>query len=287
MPEILEEYRFYLKVERSLSLNTVSAYISDLQEFFTATAADPAVVDKETIEDYLSSRIVTERTQARIISAFRSFFNFLQMSSIREDNPCEFMDFPKLGKYLPTVLSVSEVDEILDSFDLSNPVKLRDKTITEVLYGCGLRVSELVSLKISDLFLSESYIRVTGKGDKQRVVPIGETAIDALVEYLSQRGCAEKGYDDFVFLNRSGKSLSRIYVFKMIKKQAVVCGIHKEISPHTFRHSFATHLIENGADLRAVQEMLGHESILTTEIYTHIDTETWQKNILEHHPHRY
>lgn len=286
MLDYLSEYKFYLKVERSLSPNTVEAYISDLQDFFSATAADPAVVDKEEISSYISEKAVSLRTQARMLSSCRSFFNWLQLTGLRKDNPCENMDYPKLGKYLPTVLSIEEVDSIMDSFDLNKISDLRDRAMLEVLYGCGLRVSELIGLRISDLFLDQGYIRVNGKGDKQRVVPIGETAQDILLTYLAQRGEAEKGFEDIVFLNMRGKKLSRIYVFDMIKKHTVESGISKEVSPHTFRHSFATHLIENGADLRAVQEMLGHESILTTEIYTHIDTATWQKNILEHHPHK-
>ncbi len=286
MDRTLSEYKFYLKVERSLSPNTASAYLSDLQEFFDATGADPLSVDKDAVVEYLSGRKISDKSLARALSAFRSFFSWLQLSGFREDNPCDNVDFPKLGKYLPTVLSVEEVDAIMDSVDVSTVSGKRDRAILEVLYGCGLRVSECAGLRISDLFFEQGFVRVTGKGDKQRVVPIGENAVDAVNGYLAVRPDPEAGCDDILFLNLRGKGLSRISIFNMVKRQAMVAGIHKEISPHTFRHSFATHLIENGADLRTVQEMLGHESILTTEIYTHIDTETWQKNILSHHPDR-
>jgi len=277
-----------------MSPNTVSSYVSDLQEFFSAAAADPAAVGndavdpatvgKDTILAFIASRDVAERSQARMLSSLRSFFSWMQLSGFREDNPCENIDSPKLGKYLPSVLSVEEVEAIIESVDVQSFGGKRDKAILEVLYGCGLRVSEAVELKISDLFFDEGYVRVVGKGDKQRIVPVGESAVDAINEWLAD--CIEpaKGFEDYLFLNKNGKKLSRISIFNMVKKQAMVAGVTKEISPHTFRHSFATHLIENGADLRVVQDMLGHESILTTEIYTHIDTQTWQSNILSHHP---
>ncbi len=282
--KLTDQYRYYLKVERAMSPNTVSSYVSDIQEFLAATAADPAVVAKDAVMDYLSSRDVSERSQARILSSFRSFFSWMQMSGIRKDNPCENIESPKLGKYLPAVLSVDEVYAIIDSVNPLSFSGKRDAALLEVLYGCGLRVSEAVDLRISDLFFEEQYIRVVGKGDKQRIVPIGETAMDAVNEWLDDRFDAAKGFEDILFLNKNGRKLSRVSVFNMVKKYAMIAGVNKEISPHTFRHSFATHLIENGADLRVVQEMLGHESILTTEIYTHIDTRTWQTNILEHHP---
>ncbi len=284
MKSVLDEYRFYLKVERSLSVNTADSYLSDLEELFSACGRSPEEVDKDTILEYLSGKEVSPRSQARALSAFRSFFSWMQLSGFRKDNPCEGIDFPKLSRYLPSVLSVCEVNSIMDSVDTDSPSGKRDRAILEVLYACGLRVSECVGLRISDLFFGEGYVRVTGKGDKQRIVPIGESAMDAVRAYMEARPEAEPGYDDFLFLNKNGKSLSRVSVFNMVKRQAMAAGIHKEISPHTFRHSFATHLIENGADLRTVQDMLGHESILTTEIYTHIDTKTWQENILSHHP---
>ena len=202
-----------------------------------------------------------------------------------KDNPCDRVDAPKLGRYLPDVLSVEEVERIIDSTDTGSAQGRRDRAILEVLYGCGLRVSEAVGLKISHLYLDEGFIRIHGKGNKERLVPIGEMASDAIVAYMDVRMIpADAASDDVLFLNRFGKSLSRISMFKMIKKQALIAGIRKEISPHTFRHSFATHLVENGADLRVVQEMLGHENIVTTEIYTHIDSSTWHRNVLDHHP---
>jgi len=221
-----------------------------------------------------------------MLSALRSFFGWMQLEGEREDNPAEHVDFPKIGRYLPAVLSVEEVDAIMESVDLSAPSGIRDRAILEVLYGCGLRVSELTSLRISDIFLGEGFVRVTGKGDKQRVVPIGESAEQAVRAYMEVRPEPQPKAEDILFLGKSGNALSRVSIFNLVKKQAMIAGIHKEISPHTFRHSFATHLIENGADLRVVQEMLGHESILTTEIYTHIDASTWQRSILENHPDR-
>jgi len=282
---LLKDYSYYLKMERALSVNTADAYLSDLSEFFESCGKRVNEITTDDIIDYLSSRDVAGRTQARALSAFRSFFSWLQMEGEREDNPAENVDSPKIGRYLPSVLSVEEVDAIINSVVTDNVYGLRDRAILEVLYGCGLRVSEAVSLKISDLFLPEGFIRVIGKGDKQRLVPIGESAIDAINAYLPERNDPDDGYDDVLFLNKNGRSLSRVSIFNMVKKQAMAAGVQKEISPHTFRHSFATHLIENGADLRVVQEMLGHESILTTEVYTHVDTSTWQKNILSHHPH--
>ena len=204
-----------------------------------------------------------------------------------KDNPCDRVDAPKLGKYIPSVLSVEEVSSILESVDLKAPFGKRNRAILEVLYGCGLRVSEAASLRISHVYLTEGFIDVIGKGDKQRLVPLGEVAAEAIRAYLPDRPApAERRFEDILFLNKFGKPLSRVSIFKLVKDQAMVAGIHKEISPHTFRHSFATHLIENGADLRIVQEMLGHESILTTEIYTHIDTSTWHQSVLEHHPRK-
>lgn len=286
MDRLLKDYSYYLKVERAMSPNTVEAYLSDLQEFFSITGLPPKDVSPDSIINCLGGLSVSERTQARMLSALRSFFGWMQLEGEREDNPAEHVDFPKIGRYLPAVLSVGEVDAIMESVDLSAPSGLRDRAILEVLYGCGLRVSELTSLRISDIFLGEGFVRVTGKGDKQRVVPIGESAEQAVRAYMEVRPEPQPKAEDILFLGKSGNALSRVSIFNLVKKQAMIAGIHKEISPHTFRHSFATHLIENGADLRVVQEMLGHESILTTEIYTHIDASTWQRSILENHPDR-
>ena len=284
--KIISDYSDYLRIERAMSPNTVASYVSDLQEFFDIMSLQPAEVASDDIVAYLGKRKdISKRSQARLLSAMNSFFRWLIIEGERKDNPVDAVDSPKLGRYLPEVLSEDEVSAIMDSVDLSAWTGKRDRAILEVLYGCGLRVSEAVGLKISFVYLDEHFVRVVGKGNKERVVPLGNMADDAIKNYLALRPEPYSSeYDDILFLNKSGKSLSRISMFNMVKKQAMLAGIHKEISPHTFRHSFATHLIEHGADLRVVQEMLGHESILTTEIYTHIDSSTWQRNILSHHP---
>jgi len=271
-----------------MSRNTVASYCSDVGKFLAAVPSSPDLVVPEDVEAYLQSRSsISKRSQARLLSSIRSFFSWLVIEGVIKDNPCDLVDFPKLGRYLPEVLSVEEVDSVLSGVDTSSWQGLRDRAILEILYGCGLRVSEAVSLKISCLYFDEGFIRVIGKGNKERLVPVGEMAADAVNAYLEQRPEPyDSASDDLVFLNRFGRSLSRQSVFKMIKHQALAAGIRKDISPHTFRHSFATHLVENGADLRMVQEMLGHESITTTEIYTHIDTSTWHREVLAHHPRR-
>lgn len=288
MENILENYETYLKIERSMSRNTVASYCSDVEKLLRECPCRPELIDSEDILEYLKDRNeLSKRSQARVMSSFRSFFDWLVMEGLVKDNPCDRIDSPKLGRYLPDVLSVEEVTAIIDSVDVSSWQGRRDKAILETLYGCGLRVSEAVGLKISGLYFDEGFVRIIGKGNKERIVPLGEMAAEALSAYLEVRPApAEASADDLVFLNRFGKSLSRVSMFKMIKTQALLAGIRKDISPHTFRHSFATHLIENGADLRLVQEMLGHESVVTTEIYTHIDTSTWHRNVIEHHPRR-
>ena len=285
---MLKDYNYYLRMERAMSQNTVASYCSDVEKFlkfYGGRLEDVSVAD---VEEYLQSREgLSERSQARVLSSLRSFFDWLQMEKVIEDNPCDRVDGPKIGRYLPNVLSEEEVAALIDSVDVSGWQGLRDRAILEVLYGCGLRVSEAVGLKISCLYFKEGFIRVIGKGNKERLVPIGDMAITAVEEYLEARRVpADSESSDVLFLNRFGRSLSRISMFTMIKTQALAAGIRKEISPHTFRHSFATHLLEHGADLRVVQEMLGHESISTTEIYTHIDSATWQNEILTHHPRR-
>jgi len=286
--DLLKDYETYLKIERAMSRNTVASYCSDVGKFLAAVPSSPDLVVPEDVEAYLQSRSsISKRSQARLLSSIRSFFSWLVIEGVIKDNPCDLVDFPKLGRYLPEVLSVEEVDSVLSGVDTSSWQGLRDRAILEILYGCGLRVSEAVSLKISCLYFDEGFIRVIGKGNKERLVPVGEMAADAVNAYLEQRPEPyDSASDDLVFLNRFGRSLSRQSVFKMIKHQALAAGIRKDISPHTFRHSFATHLVENGADLRMVQEMLGHESITTTEIYTHIDTSTWHREVLAHHPRR-
>ncbi len=285
---LFKDYAYYLKIERGLSPNTVAGYLSDISLFFEESGLDPASVAPADIVDYLSERsdTLSKRSQARLLSAFRSFFDWMILEGAMKENPCDGVDPPKIGRYLPEVLSVQEVDDIIASVDTSTPAGLRDRAILEVLYGCGLRVSEAAGLCMSDIFAKEGFLRIVGKGDKERIIPLGEMAAEALEAWYGARPEPCRGYEDFVFLNRSGKSLSRISIFNMVKKQAMLAGVRKEISPHTFRHSFATHLVENGADLRVVQEMLGHESILTTEIYTHMDSSSWQGSILAHHPRR-
>ena len=286
---LLSDYNYYLRIERKMSPNTVASYCSDVAEFMDSVSRDPAKASTSDITSYISSRAadLSKRSQARVLSALRSFFDWTVLEGLRKDNPCDNVDSPKLGRYLPAVLSIEEVDRIIDSVDRNTAKGIRDRAILETLYGSGLRVSEAVGLRISDIYLKERFLRIIGKGDKQRIVPIGGSEAAAIEAYLQVRESpAGPEYDDILFLNRFGKSLSRVSMFKMIKAQAIEAGIFKDISPHTFRHSFATHLIENGADLRAVQEMLGHESILTTEIYTHIDSSTWQAAVLQHHPRK-
>ena len=284
---LLQDFRYYLRVERHLSPNTVAAYCSDLEDFFSVIDKKAREVEADDVERYFLARAeqISKRSQARALSALRSFFDWTVLEGERKENPCDHIDAPKLGRYLPEVLSVQEVDDIIASVPLDGWTGLRDRAILEVLYGCGLRVSEAVNLQISHVFLDEQFVRVVGKGNKERMVPMGEAAVAAVRAYLPVRPEPADGPSgDILFLSKLGRPLSRISMFKMVKRQALAAGVRKEISPHTFRHSFATHLIENGADLRVVQEMLGHESILTTEIYTHIDSATWQRAVLEHHP---
>lgn len=284
---IIKDYSYYLRMERNLSPNTVSAYVSDVGDFLETVSSPPSGIVPNEIAEYMGalSDKLSKRTQSRVLSSLKSFFDYLVLEGDRTDNPCDRIDSPKLGRYLPDVLSVGEVAAIIESVRVEAPSGRRDRAILEMLYGCGLRVSELCSLRISHVYADEGFVRIVGKGNKERLVPLGEPAAEAFISYLEVRGDAYAPmYDDIAFLNRFGKPLSRVAVFNMIKKQALAAGVVKNISPHTFRHSFATHMIENGADLRVVQEMLGHESVLTTEIYTHIDAGTWQSNILSHHP---
>ena len=291
MNRLTEDFRNYLRIERGMSPNTVASYVRDVEGLLKAYEGYlPADIGTAEVEHYLSDRILkglSKRSQARLLSSLRSFFNWCIEEGDLKDNPCDRIDAPKLGKYLPAVLSVEEVDAIMESVDLKASGGLRDRAILEVLYGCGLRVSECTGLLLSHVHLDEGYVDVVGKGNKQRIIPLGEMAAEAIRNYLPARPePAARAYEDVLFLNRSGRSLSRVSVFNLVKERAMAAGIHKEISPHTFRHSFATHLIEGGADLRIVQEMLGHESILTTEIYTHLDSSTWQAAVLAHHPRK-
>ena len=286
----MDPFSYHLAIERQLSPNTVSSYSAEASSLAVFLNGKPAAeCTSDDIAAYLQQRSknLSKRSQAHVLSALRSYFDFLILEGERKDNPCDQLDAPKLGRYLPEVLSVEEVSDIIESVPLQKPGDIRDRAILEVLYGCGLRVSELCSLELSQVYADKSFIRIIGKGDKERLVPIGAPALEAINMWLQVRPePASADVSDLVFLNLRGGRLSRVSVFNMVKQRAMLAGIHKEISPHTFRHSFATHLVENGADLRVVQEMLGHESILTTEIYTHIDSQTWQKTVLEHHPRR-
>jgi len=283
---LLTDYEFYLRIERAMSRNTVSSYCSDVEKFMSFVGGEVRTAGPREIETFIGNGKISKRSQARRLSALKSFFKWLMMEGMIEENPCDMTDAPKLGTYLPDVLSVEEVEAVMEAIDTSTHLGLRDRAIIETLYGCGLRVSEAVGLRISNLYLDEGFIKVQGKGSKERLVPIGDMAADAIMAYLEVRENFpyDRNNDDVLFLNRYGKTLSRVSMFKTVKTAVLLAGIRKEVSPHTFRHSFATHLVENGADLRVVQEMLGHESITTTEIYTHIESATWHKDILEHHP---
>ena len=285
---MIKDYNRYLRIERAMSQNTVASYCSDVKRFMDSYTGRIENADAEDIEKYIGSRKnLTARSQARVISSLRSFYDWLVQEGMITDNPCDNVDAPKIGRNIPDVLSEEEVSRLMDVVDTSTWFGLRDRAILEVMYGCGLRVSEAVNLKISGLFLDEGFIRIIGKGNKERLIPIGDMAIEALLIYLEARILpADRTSEDIVFLNRYGRPLSRISMFKTIRSLAQLAGIRRDISPHIFRHSFATHLIEHGADLRVVQEMLGHEDISTTEIYTHVDSSRWQAEIRNHHPRK-
>ena len=281
-------YRTYIKLEKRLSENTVESYMRDLRQFahFILRQYDvtPRKVERTMIERYMGwlfERGREKTSQARCLCGIRSFFNFLLISDQIEVSPAEFVDTPKFGRHLPDVLTTAEIDRIIATVDMRTTKGIRDSAMLEVLYSCGLRVSELTSLRLSDLFFGEGYIRVIGKGDKQRLVPISTVARDKIQRYLEKRRSARSG-EEVVFLNNRGGQLTRVMVFTILKQAAQRAGIDKHISPHTFRHSFATHLLEGGASIRQVQEMLGHESILTTEIYTHLDSDHLRHTLEEH-----
>lgn len=285
---LIEDYRYFLKYERAMSENTISSYSSDV-EAFAKWLGESRSLEEATSDDIVAyvkslSENVSKRSEARAMSSLRSFYQWLIADGALKKSPCDSVDSPRLGKYLPSVLSLDEVEAMLSAVELTTWAGLRDRALLETLYGSGLRVSEAASLKISDLFPDHMCIRVTGKGDKQRLVPMGEYELEAIENYLDQRPAPAAGCEDFLFHNRFGKPMSRVAMFNIVKKYALAAGVRKEISPHTFRHTFATHMLENGADLRTVQEMLGHENILTTELYTHLDVSVWQSNIVDHHP---
>ncbi|MDR1258809.1 MAG: site-specific tyrosine recombinase XerD [Tannerellaceae bacterium] len=290
--DIVSKYKTYLRLEKSLSSHSVQAYMLDLDKLLRfmesegLTYSNMTYMNLQQFVAQLHDMGIHARSQARIISGIRSFYRFLILDGYITADPTELLESPKIGFRVPEVLSVNEINRILDTIDLSLPEGQRNRAMLEVLYSCGLRVSELTSLRYSDVYFEESFIKVEGKGRKQRLVPISEVAIYEIRNYLYDRNLAKvkKGHEDILFLSRRGAALSRIMVFHIIKQQVEMAGIRKNVSPHTFRHSFATHLLEGGANLRAIQEMLGHENITTTEIYTHIDREFLRKEILEHHP---
>jgi len=291
----IKEFKNYLKLERSLSGNSVMAYESDIQKFVnyleikksSLLPIQAGINDFKDFIEWINSLGLSARSQARIISGLKAFYKFLLMEDLIDTDPTKLLESPKLGRKLPEVLSIEEIDEVISAIDLSLPEGQRNKAIIETLYSCGLRVSELINLRITNLFFDEGFIKVVGKGSKERLVPIGQKAIREITLYFQYRNLMpniDKTSENIVFLNRRGKQLTRVMIFTIIKTLAEKAQIKKNISPHTFRHSFATHLIDGGADLRAVQEMLGHESILTTEIYTHIDREYLRDAIIQFHP---
>ena len=290
--EILRKYKLYLKLEKSLSTNTIDAYLTDLDKLLRFLSEenihvyDVTLEHLETFSAGLLDLGIHPSSQARILSGIRAFYRFLVMDGRLDADPTELLESPQTGFHLPEVLTVEEIDNLIESIDLSTPEGQRNRTMLEVLYSCGLRVSELCTLKLSDLYLEQGFIKVEGKGSKQRLVPISPRAIKELHYYFIDRNtiAIKPGYEDFVFISRRGKNISRIMVFHIIKELADRIGLTKNISPHTFRHSFATHLLEGGANLRAIQTMLGHDSIGTTEIYTHIDRNMLRSEIIEHHP---
>ena len=289
----IKEFKYYLKVERSLADNSVNAYIRDIRklaDFSSKIKVNELNISVNEIREFiadLNSKNISARSQARIISGVKAFFKYLIIEDYITNDPTMLIENPKIGLKLPEVLSVDEIELIISSIDLSNKQGERNRAILETLYSCGLRVTELINLKISNINFKEGYIKVIGKGDKERLTPIGSNALKYISIYVNEVRIHQKiskNQEDFVFLNNRGSKLSRVMIFTLIKKIVDKVGIKKKVSPHTFRHSFATHLIEGGADLRAVQEMLGHESITTTEIYTHLDRDYLRSNIMQFHP---
>jgi len=292
----LYDYQHYLKIERGLSKNSISSYRNDVKKLIDYLKVNkinhtPITIDDEVIQQFIYhiSKSVNARTQARQISGLRNFFDYLIFEDYRKNNPTDLLESPRIGRKLPDTLSENEIEQIISQIDLSKPQGERNRAIIETLYSCGLRVSELIYLKISDLFFEEGFIRVIGKGNKERFVPINLYTIKIINIYINHiriKIKIQKGFEDFIFLNRRGKQLSRNMIFIVIKDLVQKAGIDKNVSPHTFRHSFATHLLENGADLRAIQQMLGHESITTTEIYMHLDKSYLKTVVEKFHPRK-
>ena len=289
----IKEFKTYLKIERSLSDNTIDSYLRDVQKlakFSEEKELDELQITKVEVKEFIAfinTEGISARSQSRIISGIKAFYKYLILEDYIKVNPTELIESPKIGMKLPDTLSVSEIDDLISGIDLSQPQGERNRAILEVLYSCGLRVSELTNLKLSNIRFKEGYVKVVGKGNKERFAPIGSSAIKYLKIYLNEirnHQNIKKGSEDIVFLNRRGNKLTRVMIFTIIKQLAEKIGLKKKISPHTFRHSFATHLIEGGANLRAIQEMLGHESITTTEIYTHLDREFLRQSIMTFHP---
>jgi integrase/recombinase XerD len=291
----LKSFKDYLKLERSLSGNSIDAYLTDIDKLFQyfesinkpTNLKDVTSNDLKLFITWINELGMVPSTQARVISGLKSFFSFLLLEQIITIDPTALLESPRLSRKLPDTLNIIEINQLIDAIDASKPDGMRNKAILEVLYGCGLRVTELIGLRISNIHHDSEYIKVIGKGNKERIVPIGANALKFVKIYIEESRVhisIKKGFEDYIFLNRGGTGLSRISVFTMIKTLALKAGIKKNISPHTFRHSFATHLIEGGADLRAVQEMLGHSSITTTEIYTHLDRDYLKGIITEFHP---
>lgn len=292
--QALTDYQQYLKIERGLSANSLSSYSRDIKKLIgflesNAIKKTPITIGQNEIQQFIYkvAKTVNPRSQARLISGLKGFFNYLVFEDYRKDNPMDLIDTPKIGRKLPDTLSEHEINSLIDAIDLSKPQGERNRAILETLYGCGLRVSELINLKLSDLFFDEGIILVTGKGNKQRFVPISyinKKYINLYNDFIRKHQKIEAGHEDYLFLNRRGKKLSRAMVFEIIKRLAEKIGLKKKVGPHTFRHSFATHLLQNGADLRAIQEMLGHESITTTEIYVHVDRKHLAEVLGKYHP---
>jgi integrase/recombinase XerD len=291
----IQAFESYLTLERGLSANSIEAYMRDvskLQQYFDEEGRDisPEKVGLDDLHKFViwaAELGMQASSQARLISGIKAFYKYLLISNSVLDDPSELLEAPKIGRKLPDTLNHDEVEALIAAIDLSKPEGERNKAIIETLYGCGLRVTELIELKLSNLYFNDDFIKVRGKGDKERLVPIGRAAVNQINRYVNEVRVHQKiqrGYEDFVFLNRRGKPLTRVMIFTIIKNLAEAIGLKKSISPHTFRHSFATELIERGADLRAVQEMLGHESITTTEIYTHLDRSYLRSTIMSFHP---
>ncbi|MBT4477845.1 MAG: site-specific tyrosine recombinase XerD [Flavobacteriales bacterium] len=289
----IKEFKSYLRIERSLSDNTIDSYLRDIQKlanFSEEKDLNELQITKTEVKEFISEinkEGISARSQSRIISGIKAFYKYLILEDYLKVNPTELIESPKIGMKLPDTLSIEEIDSLISAIDLSHPQGERNRAILEVLYSCGLRVSELTNLKLSNIRFKEGYVKVLGKGNKERFAPIGSSAIKFLNIYLNEirnHQDIKKGSEDIVFLNRRGNKLTRVMIFTIIKQLAEKIGMKKKISPHTFRHSFATHLIEGGADLRAIQEMLGHESITTTEIYTHLDREYLREAIMQFHP---